>query len=60
MGSLWTIILTWSFNIPLMLAVCGLNAIINYFVDDEEKPCTTGLYKAFPPESSFLDQNSVD
>jgi len=33
MGSLWTIILTWSFNLPLILVVCGINALIDKFLD---------------------------
>ena len=32
MASLWTIVLTWSFDIRLILAVCGLNACIDYAI----------------------------
>lgn len=29
MASVWGILLSWSFNIPLLCAVCGLNVIIS-------------------------------
>jgi hypothetical protein len=36
MSSFWTIVLTWSFDIRLLLCVCGVNCIIyNLFFADE-------------------------
>lgn len=36
MSSFWTILLTWSFDIRLLLCVCGVNCIIyNLFFADE-------------------------
>jgi hypothetical protein len=36
MSSFWTIVLTWSFDIRLLLCVCGCNCIIyNLFFNDE-------------------------
>jgi len=39
MASLWTILLTYSFNLELMLVVCGINILIdNTFLNDAEIP----------------------
>jgi hypothetical protein len=36
MSSVWTIILTWSFDFRLLLCVCGCNCIIyNFFFNNE-------------------------
>jgi len=35
MASVWTIIITWSFNIPLIFLVCGINVIIDKFINYE-------------------------
>ncbi len=35
MSSVWTIIFTLSFDINLMLVVCGINFIIDQFTQDE-------------------------
>lgn len=35
MASLWTILLTWSFDIKLILVVCGLNAIIGNILSED-------------------------
>jgi hypothetical protein len=35
MASVWTIILTLSFNIPLMLLVCGINTLIDKIIHHE-------------------------
>ncbi|MDB5200577.1 MAG: hypothetical protein JWO92_2540 [Chitinophagaceae bacterium] len=35
MSSVWTIILTFSFDIRLMLLVCGMNTIISIILDQE-------------------------
>ena len=36
MSGLWTIILTWGFDLFLILAVCGLNAIIKSWIEPFE------------------------
>lgn len=35
MSGIWTIILTWSINIPLIFVVCGINVIIDKFINYE-------------------------
>lgn len=35
MASVWTIILTWSFNLPLILLVCGINVLIDKIINYE-------------------------
>lgn len=35
MASVWTIILMWHFDVRMILAVCGLNIIIDKFLDYE-------------------------
>lgn len=35
MASVWTIFLTWSFDIRLILIVCGINILIDKFINDE-------------------------
>lgn len=35
MASVWTIIITWSFNVPLIFLVCGINVIIDKFINYE-------------------------
>jgi hypothetical protein len=37
MGSFWTIVLSWSFNIPLILAVVGALVVICNVIHSEEK-----------------------
>lgn len=37
MSSVWTIVLTHSFNIKLILLVCGINSLIDKFLDYETK-----------------------
>jgi hypothetical protein len=36
MASVWTILLSWSFNVKLILLVCGINAIIDKLIGDED------------------------
>jgi hypothetical protein len=36
MSSVWTIVLTWSFDIRVILAVCGLNVIISRLIERDE------------------------
>ena len=35
MSGIWTIILTWSFNFPLIFVVCGINVLIDKFINYE-------------------------
>lgn len=35
MASIWTIILTLSINIPLIFVVCGINTLIDKFINYE-------------------------
>jgi hypothetical protein len=35
MSGLWTIILTWSLNIPLIFLVCGINVLIDKIINYE-------------------------
>lgn len=37
MASVWVMLLTWSFNVKLMLVVCGINVIISKFINNESK-----------------------
>jgi hypothetical protein len=37
MGSFWTLLITWSVDIVLMLAVCGLLAIIERTIAQDER-----------------------
>lgn len=36
MSSVWTIVLTWHFDVFLICAVCGLNVIISRIIEQEE------------------------
>lgn len=42
MASVWGIVLSWSFNVPLLLAICGLNVIISRSIEQEESMMITG------------------
>jgi hypothetical protein len=37
MSSFWTIVLTWSFDVKLLLCVCGCNCIIYHLIFDDER-----------------------
>lgn len=36
MGSVWTLIITWHFDLWLIAAVCGLNTIIGRLIEKDE------------------------
>jgi hypothetical protein len=38
MASVWGILLSWSFDVRLLLAVCGVNVIVSRFVFDDDEP----------------------
>lgn len=58
MASFWTIVLTLSFNVPLMLAVCGLNTIIERWLSEDDimptPDATTEYFDDVPTISCHL------
>jgi hypothetical protein len=56
MASVWGILLSWSFDIRLLLALCGLNAIIAIFIDpeDDERPVVRGFNSCYPHDIPTL------
>jgi len=38
MASIWTIILSWSFDIHLILLVCGINYFLDKFIPVDDMP----------------------
>lgn len=54
MASFWVIILSWSFDIKMILLVCGLNLIIDKIIPDASETYWPGVDKV--PRLSDLSQ----